>query len=188
MPEALKHVIRNEPDEGYLSQKVRIGNQIISKFPFWEATKYINQNLKQQDTNVALYDEVRGFYLDVNYYWANPGHHTAIPHEQISTTDEWISALKSLGTTHVYLNLDPAFIGTKQASALINAVLDIHDSEDYSIRYENTPDDIEPFRQWIIKAFAEGKLAIVETFPPPSYFEGQHPPLGAVLFEIVQPL
>ncbi len=186
MPEALKHVIRNEADEVYLSQKVRIGNQIISKFPFWEATKYINENLKQQDTNVALYDEVRGFYLNVNYYWANPGHHTAIPHEQISTTDEWIAALKSLGTTHVFLNLDPAFIGGKQSSALINAILEIHYSEDYSIRYEDTLDDIEPFRQWIIKAFAEGKLALVEVFPPSSYLEGQQPPPGAVLFEIVQ--
>lgn len=36
-----------------------------------------------QESKVALYDEVFGFLLDVPYFWANPGHSTWIPYDEM---------------------------------------------------------------------------------------------------------
>lgn len=61
---------------------------------------------------VALYDEVFGFWLDVPYFWANPGHSTEIPYASLDDGVALADHLKSMGFTHVYLNLafqDPAF-------------------------------------------------------------------------------
>ncbi len=61
---------------------------------------------------VALYDEVFGYWLDVPYFWANPGHSTEIPYATLDTGAALADHLKGMGFTHVYLNLafqDPAF-------------------------------------------------------------------------------
>lgn len=61
---------------------------------------------------VALYDEVFGYWLDVPYFWANPGHSTEIPYATLDSGSALADHLKGMGFTHVYLNLafqDPAF-------------------------------------------------------------------------------
>ncbi|MCE9557776.1 MAG: hypothetical protein K8R88_02380 [Armatimonadetes bacterium] len=71
--------------------------------PFYKYTSAINQEVGSG--KIALYDEVFGYLLDVKYFWANPGHCTLIPYDKIQTTDEFIRALKSLGISHVYVNV-----------------------------------------------------------------------------------
>jgi 4-amino-4-deoxy-L-arabinose transferase-like glycosyltransferase len=54
---------------------------------------------------VASFDEVFGFFLDVPYFWANPGHSTEIPYATLTTGTEFAQSMKSLGITHCYINL-----------------------------------------------------------------------------------
>lgn len=77
---------------------------------FSDAATSINQLGK--NSKVALYDEVFGYFLDVPYFWANPGHSTLIPYETLNTGEEFSAKLKDMGFTHVYLNMqmqDPEF-------------------------------------------------------------------------------
>jgi hypothetical protein len=69
---------------------------------FYEPAQSINQ--LGLGSKVALYDEVFGYYLDIPYFWANPGHTTEIPYAQLEDGSALVSRLKDLGITHVYLN------------------------------------------------------------------------------------
>lgn len=79
-------------------------DQFLSSTPFHEAAKTIDEVCK--NGRVALYNEVFGFFLDVPYFWANPGHSTEIPYATLRDGHELALSLKSLGMTHVYLSLD----------------------------------------------------------------------------------
>lgn len=54
---------------------------------------------------IALYDEVLGYYFDKPYVWANPGHHTLIPYDRLSTGRELALELHRQGFSHVLLNV-----------------------------------------------------------------------------------
>jgi hypothetical protein len=71
--------------------------------PVYRGAEAINQ--LPADSKVALYDEVFGFYLDRDYFWANPGHSMLIPYESMLTVDDYATALIDLGFTHVYVSL-----------------------------------------------------------------------------------
>src|SRR5206468_3133940 len=74
-------------------------------FSFGEATAILNGLGKTRQVNVALYDEPRGYYLDVDYWWANPGHSRLIEYEKLANGEDLVRELKRLGTTHLYWNL-----------------------------------------------------------------------------------
>ncbi len=71
--------------------------------PFYAGSQQINK--LGPNSKTALYDEVFGFLLDVPYVWANPGHSTLIPYDSMQNGEQYIAAMKKLGFTHVYLNL-----------------------------------------------------------------------------------
>jgi 4-amino-4-deoxy-L-arabinose transferase-like glycosyltransferase len=71
--------------------------------PFAISAKAINEQVTASG-KVALYDEVFGYYLDVPYFWANPGHSTLIPYERTEDGAQLADELKRLGFTHVYVN------------------------------------------------------------------------------------
>jgi len=80
---------------------------------FSEASRTINEVAKSG--KVALYDEVFGWFLDVPYFWANPGHSSEIPYASLATGVEYAEAMRQMGFTHVYVSLspivaDPAFV------------------------------------------------------------------------------
>jgi hypothetical protein len=57
-------------------------------------------------SRVAFYDEVRGFYADRDYFWANPLQHTLVPYEELPDGRALGSFLREkLGITHVLINL-----------------------------------------------------------------------------------
>jgi hypothetical protein len=72
---------------------------------FYGPSKFINEIAK--GGKVALYDETFGYFLDVPYFWANPGHTTELGYEQMQTSADLVAALKRLGITHVYFTLSP---------------------------------------------------------------------------------
>lgn len=76
---------------------------VRQRVPFSEAAKTINEVAR--NGKVALYDEVFGYFLDVPYFWANPGHSTQIPYESMSNGAEYSDGMKALGFSHVYINL-----------------------------------------------------------------------------------
>lgn len=70
---------------------------------FYPAAQTLNQ-IVPKEGRVALYDEVFGYYLDVPYFWANPGHSTLIPYGRIENGVQLADELRKLGFTHVYMN------------------------------------------------------------------------------------
>ncbi len=72
---------------------------------FYEPSLFINELGKSEPVNVALYDEVFGYLLDVPYFWANPGHSTVIPYDRMSDGASFATEMKRLGFTHAYLSL-----------------------------------------------------------------------------------
>ncbi|MCO5297670.1 MAG: hypothetical protein M9921_12510 [Fimbriimonadaceae bacterium] len=105
LPVALGRVTREE----FLTRRV----------PFYAPSQALNEQVK--GGKVALYDEVFGYFLDVPYFWANPGHSSEIPYAALDTGGEYAAALKRQGFTHVYVSLspvvaDPGFVGPWLAS------------------------------------------------------------------------
>lgn len=81
---------------------------------FYDGSQIINKLGPSSKT--ALYDEVFGFLLDVPYVWANPGHSTLIPYDSMRNATDYAAAMKHLGFTHVYVNVQPA--GVTQEAAV----------------------------------------------------------------------
>jgi len=84
--------------------KVSEEDYLKANVPFYEAALAINQ-IVPKDGKVALYDEVFGYFLDLPYFWANPGHSTLIPYDRIQNGLQLSEELKKLGFTHVYMNM-----------------------------------------------------------------------------------
>jgi 4-amino-4-deoxy-L-arabinose transferase-like glycosyltransferase len=62
-------------------------------------------NTLPPDSRVAFLQEVRGYYADRDYFWANPLQHTLIPYETLPDGGAWTAFLRDrLGITHVLVN------------------------------------------------------------------------------------
>jgi len=77
--------------EDYLSRRV----------PFYQPSKVINE--LATGGKIALFDEVFGYWLDVPYAWANPGHSTVIPYDTMQTGDDFAAGLRDY--SHLYINM-----------------------------------------------------------------------------------
>lgn len=125
-------------------------------FQFYPETERLNEIGKSVNIYVALYDEVRGYYLDVPYFWANPGHHTLLPYGSYEAPEDLINGLKSLGVTHVSMSLN---LPDEQAVELVTAYFDPNFTDfEYS----------EKFRIQVIRAYHEGLLDALEVFRRPN--------------------
>lgn len=81
-----------------------------ARVPLLRNAEEVNRECK--GGRVGLYDEVFGFYLDVPYYWANPGHSTELDYAGATTGADLAERMRGLGITHIYLSLsfqDQAF-------------------------------------------------------------------------------
>lgn len=121
------------------------------RFDFWPGVQAINS--LDDGAKVALYDEVRGFYLTHDYFWANPQHSTMIPYESIGSGAELVERLRAQGTTHVYVHLSPVILGAERAARLSLAFTD-----------PAAPiEEEERFRRLLIEAVREGELTLLST-------------------------
>lgn len=176
----INDVISGKSEMEMLKSTVQVDNppRLEPRFPFAEGTEAIN-NLGDgsSDVVVALFDEVRGLYLNRKYFWANPGHHTLIPYDEIHDGAGLIAALKKLGTTHVYVNMDPALVG-KSSMEMRNVIF---------IDKEFPTPDLVGYGAYLIDAYKSGLMRLVVGCDQPKMLGGQTPPPPrAALFEIVQ--
>jgi 4-amino-4-deoxy-L-arabinose transferase-like glycosyltransferase len=90
--------------------------QYLSHSLPYDAYGWLNANVK--GGKVALYDEVFGFYLNVPYFWANPGHTTLIGYDQLNDGAQFIARLKEMGFTHIYMSTGYGSYTPQEAEAL----------------------------------------------------------------------
>ncbi|MBS1704601.1 MAG: glycosyltransferase family 39 protein [Armatimonadetes bacterium] len=122
---------------------------------------------------IALYEEVFGYYLNVPYIWANPGHSTLIDTTQMKTGAELVARLKELGITHVYLNMR-LLAPVERVSYASGSLAFTPDQVDHMMQDRN--------RQWLAllgDASRQGLFTAVKDWGGTS----QRPP-GSVLWKI----
>ena len=85
-------VFGRESQDQYLSRSLDI----------YACEKYINTSLPK-DAKIALYGDIRGFYLDKQYVWADPGHNTLFTSD-FNSVEDILRYWKSLGITHLLVN------------------------------------------------------------------------------------
>ncbi len=83
-------------------------NYLSSTLDVFAACKFLN-DFTPPDAVVASYGEPRLFYLDREYFWADPGHSKLIAYEQLKTPRDLVNALARLGTDYILIN--QAFFG-----------------------------------------------------------------------------
>lgn len=82
-----------EPRDEYLSRTLDV----------YDAESFINE-YTPANARVVLFDEVRGFYLDRDYMWGNPGHHEIIPWSSFKTGADMAKYFRGAGYTHALVN------------------------------------------------------------------------------------
>jgi hypothetical protein len=129
---------------------------------FYEPAQLINT--EAAGGKVALYDETFGYLLDVPYMWANPGHSTEIPYDEMKTGADYAAAMKKLGFTHVYVNVR-AMEGSADAigawygeTGLLGKVSPMPE------RQETLGDWVTKYKILIADAIAAGLLKPVQQF------------------------
>lgn len=88
-----------QPAFGLQSQEEYLTNSL----DVYDAESYMNKNLPA-DAKIVLFDEVRGFYLDREYIWGNPGHHEMIPWKSFKTGNDMVRWFRAHGYTHMLVN------------------------------------------------------------------------------------
>ena len=63
--------------------------------------EWVNRVTPAQGARIALYAEPRGFYLDRDYLWADPGHSRLIEYDRLRSPEDLLDAYSRLGVTHV---------------------------------------------------------------------------------------
>ncbi|GAB4456523.1 MAG: hypothetical protein OHK0029_14640 [Armatimonadaceae bacterium] len=86
---------------GQISQKEFVEKRLPGLGP---ASFWINENTPK-DAGVALF-EVRGFYLDRPYLWAQPDHAAGLlPWDEYKDVDDWLADFKNRGLTTLVLGI-----------------------------------------------------------------------------------
>jgi 4-amino-4-deoxy-L-arabinose transferase-like glycosyltransferase len=113
---------------------------------------------------VGLFDEVFGFYLDVPYFWATPGHSTEIGYAGLKDGPGFADSLRRLGITYAYLNLslygqtDPTYVRWVSALGIEGTPVPYTESE---IRAQGT-DIRNRWKVLFADAVAKGRLHLVD--------------------------
>jgi len=84
---------------GLMSEEVYL-SRYLDQYPI---CRWINAHLPR-DARLITYGEPRGFYLDRDYLWGDPGHHTLIPYESIRSFQDLRAHWRRLGVSHVLIN------------------------------------------------------------------------------------
>jgi hypothetical protein len=69
----------------------------------YDPSAYLNRSTPE-DAKIALYGEPRGYYLDRDYLWADPGHSALIRYETVRTAEDLVREYRRLGITHVLIH------------------------------------------------------------------------------------
>jgi 4-amino-4-deoxy-L-arabinose transferase-like glycosyltransferase len=162
----------------YLLHEARVADQLrvalgqvsreeylSTRVGFFEPASLINTVVG--DGKVALYDEVFGYFLNVPYFWANPGHTTELGYAEMKDGDDLVAAYRRLGITHVYLNFgiynpqDPSFQRWLAALGLSQGRATPYSGTE---RDEQMRDIRNGWKVLVADAVASGNLVMVEQF------------------------
>lgn len=66
----------------------------------YRVSEWVNK-LTPPRAKIALYSEPRGFYLDRDYLWADPGHSRLIDYDNVLSGDDLLGEFGRLGITHI---------------------------------------------------------------------------------------
>lgn len=82
----------------------------------YPAQRWANLSLPE-GAKILLIGETRGFYLDRRYMWGDEGHHTLLRYSRMRSAGELLSMLRTLGITHIMVNLRfaPTFFDGRDA-------------------------------------------------------------------------
>ncbi len=100
-----------EPRSEYVSRTLDV----------YDAESYINTTLPRT-ARIVMLDEVRGFYLEREYIWGNPQHHTLIPWSTFKDGRDMVNGLEKMGYTHLLLNWKFSNPGSPQMKLLTDAI------------------------------------------------------------------
>lgn len=139
--------------EDYLKQAVS----------FYEPSQEINSIVK--GGRVALYDEVFGFFLDVPYFWANPGHSMEIDYANLADGRALANRFREMGITHVYMNLG---VDRTASEKFLEATQKGYSDEERSAAFG---DPRTKWRVLVAEAVRDGELRSVQTFRNAMLFE-----------------
>jgi hypothetical protein len=88
-----KAAIGMESTDDYLSRTLDV----------YGADSFVNETLPA-DARLVLFDEVKGFYLNRDYIWGNPGHHEMIPWKSFKNGADMVGFLTEHGYTHAMVD------------------------------------------------------------------------------------
>ncbi len=120
---AAPYVLGTESQDEYLSKTIDL----------YDAQHYINRNLPP-NAKIALYGDTRGFFLDRDYVWADPGHSVTYT-RNFGSTIELVSFLKSRGITHALVNLADWFPKRGEATGAHKLVYEAIDDGHFELVY-----------------------------------------------------
>ena len=96
---------------GFHASSIRCGlglearEEFLNHFRLYRVCAAINRQTPE-NSKILLFGEERGFYLDRDYMWGSPGHHSLLPYKELRTANDWLRAMKELGMTHCLVNFD----------------------------------------------------------------------------------
>ena len=82
-----------ESQADYLSRNLHV----------YDAECFINDSTSPK-AKVLIFDDARGFYLDREYMWANPGHHEMTPWKSFTSGADMVSYFEKAGYTYAMIN------------------------------------------------------------------------------------
>jgi hypothetical protein len=88
----------------YLLGRETLEQFVIKKNPGYDAVFYANQALPPGAYVLMGLYEVRGYYLERDYFWANPIAQRVFPFETSQTAEDLANRLQEYGFTHVLYN------------------------------------------------------------------------------------
>ena len=103
---AIPTVFGSESKSDYLTRTLDV----------YPAEEWINEHLPKP-SKIALYGDTRGFYLDRDYVWADPGHNVEFTRD-FASAEEMVSYLRSKGVTHALVNFRFNFVPPAKATGV----------------------------------------------------------------------
>lgn len=75
---------------------------LLRSLDIYQAQSYMNARLPR-NSKVALFGDTRGFYLDRDFVWADPGHNSEFT-RSYGSIEDFVDHLRRVGVTHAMVN------------------------------------------------------------------------------------
>lgn len=161
--------VQTQPQLEVVLGSVSADDYLSARVGFYKPSRVLNE--KVRGGKVALFDEVFGYFLDVPYVWANPGHSTRIRYDRLDDAESFADEMQKQGFTHVYVNLQHT--ERAQARRFLEAAGALGKPIPYSPEERSAlAGDLQAkWRVLVAEAAASGRLRLVQGFPDSALWE-----------------